>query len=142
MDCIGHRDSVVHLSLASIQPRHGRYFQRYVQSGRGDIMKKLLVVLLFIPLFCSAQWSNEQLNRSFLDHTLTCTLVSFSASAVTKSLFPKFEQSWAVGIVAGMAVGLFHEFLESTPDQLDLVGDLVGSCIGVSLTISLNFKHR
>lgn len=105
-------------------------------------MKTLLLILLLSPLLSFGQWSHETINASFVNHTLTCALVSFSASAVTKSLFPKFEQSWAVGIVAGMAVGLFHEFLESTPDQLDLVGDLVGSCIGVTLTIPLNYKRR
>lgn len=113
------------------------------------LIRFILLCGLYFILRCfigcqpaQAQWSNEQLNRSFLDHTLTCTLVSFSAAAVCKSLFPRFEHSWAVGIVAGMAVGLFHEFLESTPDQLDLIADLAGSCIGVTLTIPLNFKHR
>lgn len=106
-------------------------------------MKRLFIVLLFCPLLSFGQWSNEPINVSCLHHTLTCTLISFSAAAVTKCVFPKFEQSWAVGIAAGMAVGLLHEFLESTPDRWDLVGDLAGCCIGVTLTIPLDrIKHK
>ena len=105
-------------------------------------MKRLLIILLFSPLLSYSQWSNQPLDVSFVHHTLTCASVSFVAAAMTKSLFPKFEHSWAVGIVAGMAAGLLHEFLETTPDQWDLAGDLVGCCIGVTLTIPLNHKRR
>jgi hypothetical protein len=105
-------------------------------------MKALLLILLLSPLLSFGQWSHETINASFVNHTLTCALVSFSASAVTKSLFPKFEQSWAVGIVAGMAVGLFHEFLETSPDKLDLIADLTGCCIGAVITITIPLGKR
>ena len=105
-------------------------------------MKKLFIILLFVPLISYGQWSHEPLNVSFVNHSLSCMMISFCSTLVLDNLFPDSRFTPMVGFALGLAAGMLYEFLETTPDELDLVADFLGAGVGVGIAITIPYLKK